>query len=89
MQARFPSGRKAFPSLSSSASKHPGPQLLSTFFTAAASTPRRSVNGLTYRKYKNRFQLVRGDAAGGASGPRRNQCASSLPVGPEGLPVLI
>ena len=48
MQARLPSGRKAFPSLSSSASKQPGPQLLSTFFTVAASTPRRSVKGLRF-----------------------------------------
>jgi len=48
VQARFPSGRRAFPSLSSSASKQPGPQLPSTFFSVVASTPRRSVKGLRF-----------------------------------------
>jgi len=48
VQARLPSGRRAFPSLSSSASKQPGPHPLNTFFRVAASTPRRSVKGLRF-----------------------------------------
>src|SRR5262249_6557784 len=43
--ACFPSGRNALPSTSSSASYRPGPQAPTAFFTVAASTPSRSVNG--------------------------------------------
>src|SRR5262245_58428820 len=46
--ACLPSGRKALPSLSNSASKRPGPQLARTFLTVSASTSRRSVNGLRF-----------------------------------------
>ena len=46
--ACLPLGRNALPSLSSSASKRPGPQLARTFFTVSTSTPRRSVNGLRF-----------------------------------------
>jgi glycogen phosphorylase len=41
----LPSGRNAFPSLSSSASNVPGPQLVSTFFTVGTSTLSRSAIG--------------------------------------------
>src|SRR5689334_6660527 len=46
--ACLPSERKALPSLSSSASKRPGPQLARTFLTVSTSTPRSSVNGLRF-----------------------------------------
>ncbi len=46
--ACLPSGRNALPSLSSSASKRPGPQLVSTFFTVATSVCSRSAIGCRF-----------------------------------------
>src|SRR4051812_23004174 len=46
--AVLPSGRKPLPSRNSSASNLPGPHAARTFFTVAASTPKRSVMGLRF-----------------------------------------
>ena len=46
--ALLPSGLFAFPSIFSSASYRPGPQLFRTVFTVSTSTPSRSLNGLRF-----------------------------------------
>ena len=45
MAAVLPSGRKALPSCSNSASYFPGPQAVSAFFNSASPMPSRSVSG--------------------------------------------
>jgi hypothetical protein len=46
--AGFPSGRKALPSRFNSASNLPGPQFISTFSTAARSTPSACWRGVRF-----------------------------------------